>query len=49
VKIFRRSRIDGIAQRAIAEEFGVSISTVEGDLRAIYRVLAELRERLDEE
>ena len=49
VKIFRRSRIDGIAQRAIAEEFGVSISTVEGELRAIYRVLAELRERLDEE
>lgn len=49
LKIFRRSRIDGIPQRAIAEEFGVSISTVEGDLRAIYRVLAELRERLDEE
>lgn len=49
VRIFRRSRIDGVAQRTIAEEFGISISTVEGDLRAIYRVLAELRERLDEE
>nr|WP_247711936.1 RNA polymerase sigma factor [Qipengyuania qiaonensis] len=49
VRVFRRSRIDGIAQRAIAEEFGISISTVEGDLRSIYRVLAELRERLDEE
>ena len=48
VQIFRRSRIDGIAQRTIAEEFGVSISTVEGDLRSVYRVLAELRERLDE-
>ena len=49
VRIFRRSRIDGVAQRTIAEEFGISISTVEGDLRAMYRVLAELRERLDEE
>lgn len=47
--IFRRSRIDGIAQRAIAEEFGLSISTVESDLRQVYRALAELRERLDEE
>ncbi len=47
--IFRRSRIDGIAQRAIAEEFGISISTVESDLRSVYRALAELRERFDEE
>lgn len=49
VAVFRRSRIDGIAQRVIAEEFGVSISTVESDLRRVYRVLIELRERLDEE
>ena len=48
VAIFRRSRIDGIAQRVIAQEFGVSISTVESDLRQVYRVLIELRERLDE-
>ncbi len=48
VAIFRRSRIDGIAQRLIAEEFGVSVSTVESDLRQVYRVLIELRERLDE-
>ena len=47
--IFRRSRIDGIAQRAIAEEFAVSISTVESDLRSVYRALAELQERFDEE
>ncbi|MBD59780.1 MAG: RNA polymerase subunit sigma-70 [Citromicrobium sp.] len=47
--IFRRSRIDGVPQRAIAEEFGVSVSTVESDLRQVYRVLAELKERLDEE
>jgi RNA polymerase sigma factor (sigma-70 family) len=49
VLVFRRSRIDGLAQREIAAELGVSISTVESDLRSVYRVLAELRERLDEE
>ncbi|GAB5348252.1 RNA polymerase sigma factor [Alteriqipengyuania sp. 357] len=47
--IFRRSRMDGVAQREIAAEFGVSVSTVESDLRAVYRALAELRERWDEE
>lgn len=46
--IFRRHRIDGIPQRQIAEEFGVSLSTVEGDLRRAYRALAEFRERTDE-
>lgn len=49
VQIFRRSRIDGLAQREIAAEMGVSVSTVESDLRNVYRALAELRERLDEE
>ena len=46
--IFRRHRIDGIQQRHVAEEFGVSLSTVESDLRSAYRALAELKERLDE-
>lgn len=46
--IFRRHRVDGLAQRAIAEELGVSVSTVESDLRSVYRALAELRERIDE-
>jgi len=46
--IFRRHRIDGVPQRLVAEEFGVSLSTVESDLRATYRALAELKERLDE-
>ena len=46
--IFRRHRIDGIPQRRIAEEFGVSLSTVESDLRRAYRALAEFRETLDE-
>jgi RNA polymerase sigma factor (sigma-70 family) len=46
---FRRSRIDGLTQREIAAQLGVSVSTVESDLRSVYRALAELRERLDEE
>lgn len=46
--IFRRHRIDGIPQRQVAEEFGVSLSTVEGDLRRAYAALARLKERFDE-
>ncbi len=46
--IFRRHRIDEVPQRAVAEEFGVSLSTVESDLRRAYRVLAEVKERIDE-
>lgn len=45
--IFRRHRIDDVPQRQVAEEFGVSLSTVESDLRRAYRALAELRERLE--
>jgi RNA polymerase sigma factor (sigma-70 family) len=46
--IFRRHRIDGVGQRDIAAEFGVSISTVESDLRRAYRAMIDLRSRLDE-
>nr|WP_047165899.1 RNA polymerase sigma factor [Sphingomonas sp. Y57] len=46
--IFRRHRIDGIGQREIASEFGISISTVESDLRRAYRAMIELRSRFDE-
>lgn len=46
--IFRRHRIDGIAQRDIAREMGVSISTVESDLRRAYRAMIDLRRRFDE-
>ena len=46
--VFRRHRVDGMPQRQVAEEFGVSLSTVESDLRRAYRALAELKERLDE-
>ena len=46
--IFRRHRIDGVPQRQLAQEFGVSLSTVESDLRRAYAALAQLKERLDE-
>jgi len=48
-RIFRRYRIDGMDQRGIAQELGVSVSTVEKDLRKAYDALLSLRERLDEE
>ena len=47
-RIFRRHRIDGLAQRDIAAELGISISTVESDLRRAYRAVADLRRTLDE-
>ena len=46
--IFRRHRVDGIAQKAIATEMGLSISTVESDLRAAYRALIDARRCIDE-
>jgi RNA polymerase sigma factor (sigma-70 family) len=46
--VFRRHRIDGIPQRQVADEFGVSLSTVESDLRKAYLALAQLKERIDE-
>jgi RNA polymerase sigma-70 factor (ECF subfamily) len=46
--IFRRYRIDGVDQRRIAEEFGVSLSTVEKDLRKAYDALLALGGRHDE-
>jgi RNA polymerase sigma factor (sigma-70 family) len=49
LSIFRQHRIEGRTQREIAAEFGLSTSTVESDLRMVYALLAELREKLDEE
>jgi RNA polymerase sigma factor (sigma-70 family) len=46
--LFRRHRVDGVPQRQLAEEFGVSLSTVESDLRRAYTALAALKERIDE-
>ena len=47
--ILRRFRVDEIGQRQIAEELGVSLSTVEKELRKAYDALAALKERLDED
>lgn len=44
--IFRRARIDGVSQRQIAAELGVSLSTVEADLRMATRALIELKDEL---
>ncbi|MEG3164396.1 RNA polymerase sigma factor [Sphingomonas sp. PB2P19] len=44
--IFRRARIDGVPQRQIAAEMGISLSTVESDLRIAARALADLKERM---
>jgi RNA polymerase sigma factor (sigma-70 family) len=46
--IFRRHRIDGIGQREIAAEFGLSLSTVEKDLRTAYRAVINSRKSSDE-
>jgi RNA polymerase sigma-70 factor (ECF subfamily) len=43
--IFRRHRIDGVAQKALAQELGVSLSTIEGDLRVAYQAIAEWKEK----
>ncbi|HWW66295.1 MAG TPA: sigma-70 family RNA polymerase sigma factor [Sphingomonadaceae bacterium] len=47
--IFRRYRLDGIGQAAIARELGVSLSSVEKDLQKAYRALAVLKAKFDAE
>ncbi|RYY81690.1 MAG: RNA polymerase sigma factor [Comamonadaceae bacterium] len=44
--VFRRARLDGESQRQIAADLGVSISTVEADLRAAARALLALQEQI---
>ena len=46
--IFRRHRLDGLPQRQVAEEFGVSLSTVESDLRRADAALAARKGRINE-
>ncbi|WP_428629362.1 RNA polymerase sigma factor [Sphingopyxis sp.] len=46
-RIFRRFRVDGLNQRDIASEMGVSLSTVEADLRKVYAALAAIRRQFD--
>lgn len=47
--IFRRHRLEGVAQHEIAVELGVSLSTVEKDIRKAYEALASFRDLPDEE
>ena len=47
--IFRAHRIEGRTQRQVAAEMGLSASTIEADLRLVYRLLDDLRRKLDEE
>lgn len=44
--IFRRFRVDGIGQKIIAREEGISVSAVEKHLQRAYRALMECEERL---
>ncbi|MCX8474511.1 MAG: RNA polymerase sigma factor [Sphingomonas sp.] len=48
-RVFRRCRLDGVGQAAIARELGVSLSSVEKDLQKAYRALAQLRAKFDAE
>ena len=45
---FRYFRIEGISQRDIAVRLGVSLSTVEADLRKVYKALAAMKGQIDE-
>jgi RNA polymerase sigma-70 factor (ECF subfamily) len=49
LSIFRQHRIEGLTQREIAGSMGLSASTIESDLRLVYRLLDELKRSLDEE
>ena len=46
VQIFRRYRLDGLRQREIAEDMGISVSSVEKHLRRAYEVVSEAQARL---
>lgn len=46
--IFRRFRIDGEPQRAIAADIGISVSAVEKHLARAYEAIAALKHQIDE-
>lgn len=46
---FRRFRMEGVGQKLIAEELGVSLTTVEKDLQKAYRAMLTLKQKLDTE
>lgn len=45
--VFRRFRLEGEGQRQIAQDLGVSLTTVEKDLQKAYRALVTLKQRFD--
>ena len=45
--VFRRFRVDGVSQRDIAGEMGISLSAVEKHLQKAYRALIDLRRQID--
>lgn len=47
--VFRRFRMEGVGQRLIADELGVSLTTVEKDLQKAYRAMIALKQKLDTE
>ena|GEM_PF-967394 len=47
-RCFRRFRLEGVSQRQIAAELGVSLSTVESDLRRAYAALLAARRQSDD-
>jgi RNA polymerase sigma-70 factor (ECF subfamily) len=46
-EVLRLHRIEGLAQRAIAAQLGVSLSTVESDIRRAYRALLDARKEIE--
>lgn len=47
-RCFRRFRLDGVPQKEIAAELGVSLSTVESDLRRAYAAMIAVRSQSDD-
>lgn len=47
--IFRRFRIEGVAQKTIARDLGVSLATVEKHLQKAYRAMLTLKKEFDTE
>lgn len=45
--VFRRFRIEGVGQKMIADELGVSLTTVEKDLQKAYRAMIALKQKMD--
>lgn len=45
--VFRRFRLDAAQQKEIAAELGISLSTVEADLRKVYAAIAATRRQFD--